>query len=454
MSVLKKVVQWFEGGQASAATILTDVISIVVRKGLDAKGNTVEILLKNPITSFDGTNNIHKYVSADSNTLTIQKDDIIKVFVKQSDDQTEIDTTSSTDLLSVCDIVDIEVILDGKKSRIKLTCIDKTFNILNQVFAQNYGSTDAKTAPQIIKELIRNVCETTTPSGYEQDSDGVTGTFFETNAVYEVDARLESEGGEIQDTRPDSSVYPPVSIAKLYKPVYEWIEELSQTSFTNTSSEKNDGTEVCQLKHVYYVDENNVFHWFYPDDTIDYTITPQDSADGSLRSLKLKRSVFDVVNCIFYSAGRGLVNETMLGLYFDATSDEPKLKQKYIPYENISIEMKNAEIDNGNITIEADGTTTFNVSSGTTAWGESFSSTADFTTKFFNEGIKRAEDNAQRFTAKRGSARWKGSGTFVGTKYIAGKLMDITAIPVGVKNINDTVFQYDIDKEKTPPANP
>ena len=48
MSVLKQRVLWYKAGQ-KAPVELEDAVRITVRKGLDAKGNTVEVLLTNEI---------------------------------------------------------------------------------------------------------------------------------------------------------------------------------------------------------------------------------------------------------------------------------------------------------------------------------------------------------------------------------------------------------------------
>ena len=452
MSVLQTKVLWYSKNDLTTAVELTDVVNVTIRKGLDIKSNTVEVTLQNPVNTYNGTEEVHKHINSATYLSNIQRDDVIEVYARMANDQDALSTTDASYLLTTADITDIGFNIDAKKTHLKLICIDKTYNLLNKVWTQSYTSTDALTAPEIIQKVLRNVMESQEAGinyGYENTSDGVTGTLYtDGTGMYEVDARLETDGGNIADERPDASAFPVVSIGKVYKQVYEWIEDLSQVEYTNSDSEISTGDLKAPLRYIYYIDKENKFHWFYPDNASDYTVTVGSDQNEDLIDFKLKLSVFDVVNTIFYNAGKGLANESILGYIFDTTTDESRLKMKFKPYTYVATNLRQAEANLGNITLNEDGTVTIDVTSGTTSWGESYSSANDYTTKFFTYAKKKADSEAQAFISKRGSPRLKGNLTFVGKDFTPGEVMTVTARQVGVvqKNIRIQNVTHQIDK--------
>lgn len=437
MSTLIKRIVWYGNKGTDTGVDLEDINSISIKRGLDAKSNSIELVLKNPIDQYNGTNIVHKYIDPNYYTLLIKAGDIIEFYLKNADQKYTIDINTTTDLIVTADVVDFEFDLDQKKSTIKLVCIDKTFSLLNKLWTQNYTSTSAMNAPEIIKNIVRNVsgtAESTAKWGYETSDAGNAGTLLtDGTGIFEIDARLESAGGYVQDVRPDASAYPDISMSKLFKPVYEWIEELSQPENTNSAAEITAATEKCTLKHVYFIDKENRLHWFYPDNTSDYTIvTGNNSADGVVKRVKLTRNTFDVVNYVIFNAGKDLNNVSVLNYFYDVSSKEPKLKPKFIPYTYICTNMRQAEKDKGNISINADETVNILVSSGTTAWGESYSSASDYKDKFWNRAVKMGQASARNYIIRRGSPRYKGTVEIVGRNLIPGEVITFTALAIGV----------------------
>jgi len=439
MSVLRKKVLWY-GNQGSADAVeITDIENISISLGLDSTSNNVDITLKNPINKYENSIINHKWINNDG-TIKIAKDDVIEIYLAYNDNQEDIDT--DTDLFTTADVIDTDVMYESKKSTIKFKCYDKTFNLLNKIWTQSITITDGFTVPQIIQELIRNVSETgeaNTLIGYATNDSDTSGTLYTNgNGMYDIDVRLVSQGGYIQDTRPNGASpasYPVVSMGKLYKPVYEWIEELSQIEYTNHAYELTNLTNPCKLKHIYYIDRENRFHWYYPNNIEDYTfVTGSSNESGEIISIKLKNSVFDVVNCVFFNAGKSLENAGMIGYYFDEGSEEGKLKIKYKPYEHISVNMKSAEVTEGNITIGEDSVVTVTSTTPITpSWtSASYASSSLYKGAFFDEGIRKAKVLARDFTSNRGSPRWKGSMAIKGKKVIAGELIKLTAYPIGI----------------------
>jgi len=232
--------------------------------------------------------------------------------------------------------------------------------------------------------------------------------------LYEIDARLVSSGGSIVDTRRDASAFPTVSIGKVYKPIYEWIEELSTVESTNTTSEIDSGNPPQDRKMIFYIDKNNVFHWEYPDDDQDYSITLGVISTGtttstiagklvdSFQSLELtagdfvfnktdglrseitsidsdtqltlkgdiissgdyyelqdaagitdynlRKSTFDIVNMVIFNGGADLYGAGTLNYYFDDTTTSGKLAMKYKSWTDITRDLIDKEIKDGRLT--------------------------------------------------------------------------------------------------------
>jgi len=440
MSFLLKKIIWYTNGDTTLPIELTDVLDISIVRGLDAKNNKAVITLKNALTTRSDLGPIHKYINEQTGLLSIKKGDTIEVFLKNTNSNEEINTSTTTDLVITLDIEETALKYTNKMSKIELNCIDKTFSLLSKLWSFSYIASQNINSPEIIKDIIRNSTETGESGsqyGYETVPTGNTGSFVQLGQ-FDIDARLVSESGYIQSTRPNSGgLYPDISLGKTWKPIYEWVEELSQVQFTNSAAEIAAGTEKCLLKHIYFVDKENRFHWEYPDNEEDYTfITGQVNDDGDIYDINVKKSSFDVVNTVFFSAGKDLNNVNVLGYFYDTSSDENKLKTKFMPYTDICVNLRRAEVNNGNITINEDDTITINNSSGTTSWGEAYSTENDFKDKFFDFATSLAEARAKRFTTKRGSPRWKGTITIKGKVLNAGEIVNLTAYPIGIVNQN------------------
>ena len=286
MSVLLKRVEWYGNGGQDQVEVLNDVERIRFNKSAESKASTAEIYLKNPIDRVlvDGSNNrtVNKYVGDDF-YIRFGEGDIVKIYVKYSSSgQDSINNgTNSPDLVMVAEVSEVECDSGDKKSSIRLTCVDKTFVVLNKLWSFDY-SNSSFTSPQIIQDVIRQVSETTKIGSFDS-SGNVASTRSD---GYEIDARLMTgttyqglTAGDppayIQIRRPDNSVFPATRIAKVFKPAYEYIQELSSPEHTNTEAELDSTTTnpPCNRNYVFYIDENNRFHWFYPPDGVSMALS-------------------------------------------------------------------------------------------------------------------------------------------------------------------------------------
>ena len=161
-----------------------------------------------------------------------------------------------------------------KGSKITLTVVDKTWVILNKVWAFNYNRTKGFTAPQIVQDVVRHITAEVSQDPESFDDGGE----FVVNGKQSVDARLVSEDGFIEDTRQDTTSFRVTTMAKIFKPAYEFIQDASTLEHTNDFA-GNDGATADNEDNppqdrimVFYIDELNRFHWFYPRDSANSTL--------------------------------------------------------------------------------------------------------------------------------------------------------------------------------------
>lgn len=285
MSRVKKLVQWFDN--TGTMHELDDVERINITRGSGAKNNTADIFLKNPISQRGEDGRLYtKYVNSETGLIKFSEGDTIKIFVANMTDNRAIDTSDdSADLIMSAEIQEINTKTDSKTTQVKLSCVDKVYVILNVLWSSNYlEDGDFNTAPLMVQNVIRWASSNGIQGKKGYDSNGD----FVLNGPYQIDARLESEGGFIEDTRQDGTAFPTTSLAKVFKPIYEWLDELSSLEQTNdfdgTESEDNP---VQDRNMMYYIDQNNKFHWFYPKDQVVASLTTAIASSGSITTIEV-----------------------------------------------------------------------------------------------------------------------------------------------------------------------
>ena len=282
MAYLLKQVNWYgEGGSAPIETF-TDDVKMNIRLGSDGTPSTAEITLVNPLDRKESGVYLHKYVNPQQE-IKFQEGDVVKIFLAYEDENRDIDVTStSDDLIMTAEITEFQVIVEGGKSTIKLICIDKTFSMLSKLWAFNYDSSLNMNSPDIIQDVVRHTCDEGSQDNESYDSNGN----LVYNGIYTIDARLTTGNypgtpgdppAYIQDARTDNSAFPNVTIAKVFKPVYEFIKDLSTPEYTNTEAEISGDALINKRNMIFYIDYDNRLHWFYPEEahitTLNGTIT-------------------------------------------------------------------------------------------------------------------------------------------------------------------------------------
>lgn len=282
-------------GTTSSSFTFDDIESVNLKKDSEAKSSHGTIVLKNSYDRFNtGFTQPFTTYNANTNDIRFKEGDTIKIYVKELNNGYEtIDTSSgSDDLLMSGEISEVNVKSEPNGAKITLKVVDKTYVILNRVHTEAFTLSDAKDSPTIIRDVIRKVTDdvSSDPESYDTSGNLVS------NGIYAVDARLVSDGGFIEDTRQDGTAFPDNALAKIAKPAYVWVQDLSTIEATNnfdgrdgSLSTDDENAPTQDRNMIFYIDEQNRFHWFYPRNNttttlaedLDTTETSVDVTDAS-----------------------------------------------------------------------------------------------------------------------------------------------------------------------------
>lgn len=127
--------------------------------------------------------------------------------------------------------------------------------------------------------------------------------------------------------------FPQVLFSKIWKPLFEWVGEISQTQNTNYLSEVQEGgTAFFNRAFLFWIDKQDSVNWVYPDDSEDLTV---ELAEEGRRAFRLEKSVFDAVNFIIFNTGEDMYGNGILHYFYDETSETSNLKMRYQPMSKV-----------------------------------------------------------------------------------------------------------------------
>jgi hypothetical protein len=469
MSLLVKKILWYPVTNLNTSLVLdnqygtpeniTDDINWNSGKALDIKNNVLSLTLKNA----------NSFYNESDGRIAFQEQDQIKIYIRYVDDNDDLGTEwesntnepSSDYLLGTYYVIELGVNHQTNNTQVKLTCADKTYILFNRVFAKGFTLSEGLTAPEIIQKVIRFAAQSTNGPFYGSGSDS--------GVKYEVDARTVSEGGYMQDTRNDSSVFPEVAISKVWKPIYEWIKDLSQIEYTNSSTEISTNALVHTRAFIFWIDEENRFHWVYPTDTVDSSVVV---GTDKVISLQLTKKVFDVVNMIIFNAGTDMYGTGIWNYEIDTTSSVRTLKMKVLPMVDIAEDLINKDYQVG-YTLAASRDAgeggkgngypipqfpTSYPPSGCyfCQYSDTYPLSANVTTDSkYNDALREAatkigSGRAQAILDKLANARWVGNIEIIGSNsYNPGNLIQLTDTEVGILNQKIRIMQIQHNITKT-----
>jgi len=470
MSILLKKILWYRVSSPDDPINITDGIDMTVGRGMDIKNNIVTINLKNAPQSFDSDENfVHKYINPDG-TIKFKEEDQFKVYLKYTDDMADVEdpvwsentltTPPETDLKGVYYLIEFGVVTDVKSTPIKIKCADKTYILFNKLLVRAFTKAQALNSPEAIQKVIRY--------STESEKGQFLGTGSDPGVKYDVDARLDTEtgGGDgsgeagfIQTVRKAVSesgtvnadlVFPDIALAKVWKPVYEWINELSQIEYLNTGDELNDTTPIVYGRpFLYYVDEVNKFHWFETDNVVSETIVI--GTTPGIYSYKLTNKVFDIVNFIVFRGGSDFYGKGTLDYEIDDTSTISNLKMRVVAMTDIAQGLIDREIKEGNLVADVAGAYTYGGNRYDRKTGPdpialwdntSYASDAAYNTALRKEILRLGKLRARSLISGLTDARYKGTMERKGVIQTVGALLDVTNTKTG--QVNELIRAMDV----------
>lgn len=284
---------------------------------------------------------------------------------------------------------------------------DQVYNSTDRTWS-TVASVDSETQLTLTKDIFVSGEDYDVGDGFIQDKRPNLGT-------------ADTDTSLFPDT--DSTNFPFKAMGKSFKPVYEWINDLSQIENTNTLDEANNEvpsfTLVVRRPMRYYVDESYRFHWFYPDTTPELYMTEgtitaisPDTSKHLIYSIKGKKAVYDVVNFVIFRAGTDMYGAQILGYYQDSNVTERK--DTYRAYVSISERMKEADYKAGNLQRTTSGDQrAYDFPSSypvTPVWddeGRAVANDTAYNDNFRDIAAKRGRDSARSLVFQRSNPRWK-----------------------------------------------
>ena len=140
--------------------------------------------------------------------------------------------------------------------------------------------------------------------------------------VTNIFAELKSNGGYIDDTSNVLSAFP-IDYGRLHMPAFQLIEELSTWKWT--------GLDISKGTYIYYLDNNNNFHWEPRNNTVAGSIDI-----GNFLTSKISKSIFDVINYVIVNCGKDLNGNSINTWGYRPTYLVKGIKGKYFVNETLA----------------------------------------------------------------------------------------------------------------------
>lgn len=154
----------------------------------------------------------------------------------------------------------------------------------------------------------------------------------------------------IDDTTPashsDNAIvhagFPLIAITKSWSALFDWFPEISQTNYTNYLDEQQAGGNLFYNRaFMFWLDNKNSPHWFFPSDDVDLDIS---LSEEGRRSFRLQKSVFDSINFVIYNTGEDMYGNGNIYYLYDETANVNGLKMRYQPMTKIIQTLVDADI--------------------------------------------------------------------------------------------------------------
>ena len=182
-----------------------------------------------------------------------------------------------------------------------------------------------------------------------------------------------------------------VSFSRNYEKAFKLIEELSRPEMTDGKA------------YIYYLDEDNYFHWEPQPETVGSTL----EYGVEVLSDKTEKGMYDVVNYIIMNAGKSPYGASVLQMDYDVESiNKYGWKVKLVTQEDIANELYSAD-RRSKPSFWSDDNSFPTSYPYITIWGESTSSDSDYNSKFVDKVLLVAAGRISGLLSKTAGASFR-----------------------------------------------
>ena len=367
-----KVIHRKKEGNSYIDTELTDFIEARIQLGLGKKANRFEVTFPRP-------------------KREIKSEDFI-IFYKSNQPLT---TLSSDKVIFYGQVKNYDYKKGNNGEILKVSGYDYTYSVLQKAIVVRETNLTAR-------DLIINILQKTTLS-----TDGSGTSYIDTSGIV--------------TTKHNGSPFPTISFTSTYENAYDIILKLSSPEYTGDTK-----------TYLFYIDSNNVAHWFHPDDPTyisNIVLTPYYE---NLLDYSFTFSSEGIPGILLMDCGKGLSGGTVTTWLTNpyVSSFDMKVAVK----KQLARDVWTAEIRAGNLVESSTGDFTrseigkYYDAVGyplTTTFGEVVNSDSEYISKFNEEIRRKGRVEIRKIFGAFGMGTWKGTLNFRDITATAGDLITV-----------------------------
>lgn len=294
---------------------LTSIDKVSTAEALDAKTNNASVDLTNPW---------NKYTT---DPFNFDVDDLIEIYAENVAISTATDTPIFTGIVSE---IKPDTSQGGRRLSVKLQ--DRTALLLGRRWAKGF---DTMTAPNIVNSLVS----------------WANGAALSNNMplmnLINVDTLRPTT--LIDGSTVGGDAFPTKSLHLGWKTVYEYLREVSQTPFLNTTAEQTSGVTPVNKPFMFWVgrqasDGTVPLYWTTRQNATVSSYPIREGQEG-VYSINLRKSVHDVVNMIIFGCGQDLKGNGITWYTINDQSNLPELRSRYMNFVDIRDALIQEKID-------------------------------------------------------------------------------------------------------------
>lgn len=266
---------------SNITTDITAFVDMSEEEGIEASIDTFELAVTSSGGKFDGD--------------FFDLDDLITIYFGNG-------TGTPTNLIMDGFLTEVRFELDENVKRWRLYGANRLERLTNIMLPAPYSSTSSANSPdEIIVDLIKRINKSRLPASPDKMIKFIYAGLKYADSDNTDVGTATSDPNTIVNTKTDGSAFPtlgstnyPSTYSKIETPVFEMIEELSNTDWTQDT-----------YPYIFYLDSNNYFYW-KPRPTTDSSVSGENTLliEGvNIQSAKLSKGSWGEFNAIILYCG-------------------------------------------------------------------------------------------------------------------------------------------------------